>query len=79
MTTKTQQNKLKLAEELAIDYDYDKAFTVKELEKLFDEKELKDFWQFMNYQTIGYDKQTDTRYYYLVDVLRFIKGLEPLD
>lgn len=52
---------------------------MKELTQLFDEQELKDFWQFMNYQTIDYDEKAETHYYYITDVRAFIKGLQPLD
>ena len=77
--TQEQKDKIKKAEDIAIKDQQIDSLRKKELQILFNEQELKEFYQFMNHQTVGYDKEINTAYYYITDVIAFIKGLDPLD
>ena len=77
--TQEQKDKIKKAEDIAIrDLQID-SLRKEELQIVFNKQELKEFYQFMNHQTVGYNKETNTTYYYITDVIAFIKGLAPLD
>ena len=78
--TSQQKDKITQAESLAIVRENSiDSLRNEELKILFNPEELKHFYLYMNYQTVGVDKETNTIYYYITDVIAFIKGLAPLD